>query len=325
MFLFDVSKIKSKCALPRVELPHKESNLQKNTLRELKNVFSLVYKLYNAEELDRACFDRLSLVEQRILLFLLKKLFPVKTPQKKLSFEDIEVLQNLPSKKRNEEKIKQIWKRFLRKIYEDYKSEFVKSNAKGSKRSKACDKWREFYAHIFADLVKEQGSKYSFDLVMDICTEQTVRLVNSKRPRQLTRANNWSSLSKISAMKKIPASFRYLVSQSALYSDKFREFLSKDNKEGILQLMKTIIRTKLLNLFNQWEDKLLKLGQQQFLELVEFQIRNKKFKLPWLLSNVRDSIEYCVKDIDNEKLTKKFESIRQNHYSFKAEPVLKLE
>lgn len=316
--LFDLSKKNSKCVLPSVDFPEKSGNSPTDKIFKLKHLFALVHQFYSSENLNRACFERLSRVEHKILFFLLKKLFPIKMSKNEATFALLETLKNLTSKKRNEEKIKQIWKRFLRKIYDEYKKKTEKLNCENTRKNKSCDKWREFYEHMFQDLVQNESQKYNFDLVMDICTEKTVRLINQKRPRELSRENNWSSLGRISAMKKIPASFRYLVSQSRVYSEKFRRFLCLENKEGILELMREIIKTKLQNLFCQWEAKFKSLGQEDFLKYVEMQIKNKKFKLPWLLSNVKDSIEYCVRDIDNAKLTKKFEIIRQNHYTFKG-------
>ena len=90
--------------------------------------------------------------------------------------------------------------------------------------------------------------------------------------------------------------------------------------------MKKIIKNKLYNLFCYWESKFLELksDKNEFLKQVQTQIKKKKFKLPWLLSNVKNSIHYCLEDIQHNKLAKKFESIRQNHYSFKSENLDKI-
>jgi len=256
-------------------------------------------------------------MERTMLFFLLRKLFPAQVKNDNLEFEDLQKLKQTPSKKRNEEKIKQIWKRYLRKIYDDFKCQ--QSEKEGFKRSNSCDKWKEFYFNMFKDLIEKKGKQFNFDLIMDICTEKTIGIVNLKKPKQLNKSNNWKTLKKISAMKKIPASFRYLVTQSKEYLENFKEYLNVKNPNGIITLMKEIIQNKLFNLFHQWEISLKKLknDEEKFITKVENQIKKKKFKLPWLLSNVKNSIDYCIKDIENDKLFKKFKNIQKKHYSMK--------
>ena len=303
---------------PIYKLSEDHLDVDDNKIHYFKNLFILIQQFFNSEELNRICFDQLTTIEIKLLYLLLKKLFPVRISKNEITFNDMQELKAFPSKKRNEEKIKQIWKRFLRKIYDDFKFELSKEEKESCKKNKCSDKWKEFYSHIFKNLNQENGKMFNFDLIMDICTEQTIGIVNTKKPKKLGPNNNWKTLKKIAAMKKIPASFRYLISQSKQYLKKFKNYLNIENSKGIIILMKDIIQSKLKNLFCQWGKKFkeLKYNEKQFLEEVENQIKKKKFKLPWLLSNVKDSIEYCLSDINHEKLPKKFKSIQQCHYSY---------
>jgi hypothetical protein len=256
-------------------------------------------------------------VERKLLFFLLQKLFQKEMDVEEVSFKKIKQLQNMPSRKRNEEKIKQIWKRFLRKIYEDFKGKQQEKQKKKGVKSKYTDQWKQFYLD-FAEKLTEQDSKlFNRNLVMDICTEKTINLMNSKKNSELTQLNNWKTLSKISAMKKISASFRFLVSKSNTYSVKFKCFLNLTNQKGILGLMREIITNKLSKLFVSWEASFKSKSPDPkcFLKEVEEQIKKKKFKLPWLISNVKNSVEHCLDDIDHKKLERKFKNIQKSHYS----------
>ena len=289
----------------------------KNKIKNFKNLFLIVQQFYNLKSLSLTCFNQLTKTEEKLLFYLLKKLYPSKFNTDKITFIQLQQLKKISSKKRNEEKIKQIWKRFLRKIYDDFKIQ--KNDIKETDSDKKpTDKWKEFYIYMFQDLINKEI--YNLDLVMDICTEKTIGLVNSSKKKNLTSLKNWKCLNKISAMKKIPASFRYLVSKSPKYLKIFEDYLNVNNSKGIVMLMKKIIKNKLYNLFCQWETKFTELNcdHTKFLSQVQIQIKKKKFKLPWLLSNVKNSIDYCLLDIRHHKLAKKFESIRKNHYSFNS-------
>ena len=288
----------------------------RSRLKYLENLFLIVRQFYFSEQIEKEKFEQLSKVEKKLLFFLLEKLFQKEVKSEDIDHQKMVELQTRPSKKRNEEKIKQIWKRFLRKIYQEFKQ---KENRKALKKgTKPLDQWRQFYLHIAEDLTREKPQLFNVDVVMDVCTEKTINLMNSKKKGRLAPHNNWASLGKISAMKKISASFRFLVSQSREYSKEFHSFLDLGNPRGILKLMKSIIDNKLGKLFYFWDNLLSKSGgtEEAFIGEVRRQIGKKKFKLPWLISNVRNSVEHCLKDIEHEKLRRKFRNILKHHYSF---------
>lgn len=93
----------------------------KNKIKNFKNLFLIVQQFYNLKSLSLTCFNQLTKTEEKLLFYLLKKLYPSKFNTDKITFIQLQQLKKISSKKRNEEKIKQIWKRFLRKIYDDFK------------------------------------------------------------------------------------------------------------------------------------------------------------------------------------------------------------
>jgi hypothetical protein len=239
---------------------------------------------------------------------------------KPLDLNLIQKLKNTPTKKRNEEKIKQIWKRFLRKIFDDFKLIDDKISEKidlFKSENFKNDKWKRFYYYIFRDLIIKDPHKYPLDLIMDICTEKTVGYVKERVSNVLTENSNWKTLSKVAAMKKVPASFRYLITQSSDYKTKFLEYLDKNTNQGIISFMTKIIKNKLKKMFVQWEQLLCsnKNDWDKFLSVIKKQISNPKFKLPWLLSDIQNAVEYCKSDILSEKLKKEFTDLQLKHYS----------
>lgn len=245
-----------------------------------------------------------------------------RTKNKQLDLKLIRLLKNTPTRKRNEEKIKQIWKRFLRKIFEDFKG----MDAKAAEQVPALkgvdfrdDRWKRFYYFTFHDLIERDPRNYPLDLVMDICTEKTVGFVKDNSACNPREQSNWKTLKKVAAMKKVPASFRYLVSESQAYRQKFLTYLEKDNKNGIICFMTKIIKNKLNKMFVQWEQILSYNDNDwaKFLKEIEQQINNPKFKLPWLLSDIENAVSYCLEDLSSEKLKKEFTDIQQKHYSLR--------
>lgn len=318
MRLYDVSKNLHSFDFKEFEKEKEKERPVRKKLSRFQNLFEVVQQFYFSEEVNKTYFDLLSKVEKKLLFFLLKKLFQKEMNKKEVTYEIMKQLQNMPSRKRNEEKIKQIWKRFLRKIYEDFKRSLQREDKRKRGKSKNTDQWKQFYVDFAEKLIMQDPVLFNRNLIMDICTEKTINLMNSKKNCELTQLNNWKTLHKISAMKKISASFRFMVSKSSTYSQKFKSFLDLRNQNGILGLMRDIISNKLSKLFVSWETSFNKKrpDKDTFLKEVEVQIKKKKFKLPWLISNVKNSVEHCLEDINHKKLSRKFKNIQKSHYSF---------
>ena len=297
-------------------LPDDQSPVEFQILRDL------IQKFHLKQEIKKYEFQKLKSAERRLFLLLLNKHFRESQNGNELPYPQLVKFSKNFTKKRNEEKIKQIWKRFLKSIYEKIRKNQAKKQKKerGDRRSR--DKWRDFYQLIFQDLIGHGPDKLHLDLVMDICSEKTVGLIKSKTP--LTTANNWKSNQKVAAMKKIPASFRYLVSLIPCLSEEFKFYVSPESPKGIIASMKKIIQSKLDKMFTTWEDKFSEFGKsfQKFLAWIEEEIKNPKFKLPWLIQDIEKAAQYCIYDFKNDKLRKEFHEIKRIHYT-QAKPVAK--
>lgn len=295
----------------------KKSNhiFESENLDEFQLLRELIEKFHLKQEIQKSEFEELKGAERRLFLLLLNKHFRESQNGNELTYPQLIKFSKNFTKKRNEEKIKQIWKRFLKSIYEKIRKSQAKRlrKEKGERRSR--DKWRDFYQYIFRDLIGEGPEKLHLDLVMDICSEKTVGLIKSKTP--LTRSNNWKSNPKVAAMKKIPASFRYLVSLIPCLGQQFIFYVSPESPRGIIASMKKIIKSKLDKMFNTWELKFAEYGRsyEKFLAWIEKEIKNPKFKLPWLIQDIEKAAEYCIYDFKNDKLRKEFNEIKKIHYS----------
>ena len=343
----------------------------KNMTKQFKDLKELIEKFHLETSIYQSDLNQLDRKQKVLLHLLLKKHFGNNLLLKKhfgnnqkLTDEHCLELLNQEDKKdtrkRNEEKIKQIWKRFLRELYDEFRKSSEGSKDDGlicekdiktttdcesSNTTKAAlpcfdnqneegninkdiltkhenakestgismkqDTWKDFYINLFSPQIKE--GMYTLDLVLDICTEKTVGLV--KKKGGLTEETNWKSVRKVAAMKKVPASFRYLVAKQPELKEKFLKYLSSEN--GVVKNMKKIIKKKLEKMFKQWEMGFYEthLDFDKFAAQIELQIVNSKFKLPWLLTDINHAVDYCKKDLESGKLKKEFEEIQKNHYS----------
>ena len=103
---------------------------------------------------------------------------------------------------------------------------------------------------------------------------------------------------------------------SPTISRKFKVFISS-KKGGARGTLKKITENKLNQLFNKWERHLqdVKYNLSSFEEWFSKSASNPKFKLPWMITDIEEAIEYCRSDLDSRNLKLEFERIRSNHYS----------
>ena len=315
----DLKKINEK---QETNYPKKQSSSKGKSGKQFKMLQKFMEKLHMGKDIPKKDLVNLSEEDKSLLKLLLKKHFGEKYSDQLVNEKISLWFQNSNTQKRNEEKIKQIWKRFLRKVFDDFK----KKNKKDKREKKQAsiplqpelyqDKWKRFYYFIFRELLEKSSAEYPLDLVMDICTEKTVGLVKDRN--SLSSDNNWRTMTKVAAMKKVPASFRYLVLQTKSMKKRLMKFICKENSKGVMTCMMEIIKKKLEKMFKQWETGFLEEGRdfQKFYLRISNQISNPKFKLPWLLKDITEAVDYCLKDIESAKLEKEFSLIKQNHYSF---------
>ena len=284
-------------------------------LVEFRLLKHLIQKFHLKQEIFEEEFEELHSAERRLFLLLLKKHFRESQDGNELTYPVLQDFSRKFTKKRNEEKIKQIWKRFLKSVYEKTKRKEYRCIRKDTGGKRLRDKWRDFYQLIFKDLIGTGKDQYHIDLVMDICSEKTVGVMKSKAP--LTHENNWKTNSKVAAMKKIPASFRFLVSLLPGLAAEFEEYVDPLSANGIVFNMKKIISSKLEKLFMTWQLKFKEVNRSSslFLAWIESEIKNPKFKLPWLIQDIEKAAKYCTRDFRNEKLKKEFREISSVHYS----------
>ena len=268
------------------------------------NYFLINYFLLNP--ISQSSVDKLSKLDLEITFILLCR----QNKNITLKFSEFNVgtfkkYQKVVTKKRNEEKIKQIWKRFLKKEFQEfclnelYTEKEIRDNQISNLRSK--DDWKRFFVFFFKDLIEK---KYPLDYILDICAEKIIKQKNAKQHVP----QNWKTIKKFRMMRKISASFRYLISSDSKLRKKFLSFLLDDKKGNILWVMKTITVNKINRIIRQWTELYNKVGEDDVTFLQEWKkiCQNPKFKMPWMLSDIKEAIEFCIDDLDSEKLAKEF-------------------
>lgn len=309
--------------VPAKKGPKKINGERLKSMKKLptfKSLFELVKKFHLNKDITDADLEALDGQSKHLFSLLFRKHYEKRTKDRQLTLALILELKSQPTRKRNEEKIKQIWKRFLRKMFDDFKKVDA-SQVKGLPTLALPEfsggRWKRFYFFAFHDLIEKEPKRFSLDLIMDICTEKTVGFVKEKDKTGLPEKFNWRTVSKVAAMKKVPASFRYLVSQSGKYREKFEAYLDRENPQGIVCYMNEIIMNKLRKMFIRWEVLFAQAGRNwpQFFDLINEQIDKPKFKLPWLISDIEKAVEYCKEDIASAKLEREFSELKQRHYT----------
>ena len=259
-------------------------------------------------------YEKLGTFDREVMCLILKRLFRNKKfSVSHMTLVKLQQLQKLVTKKRNEEKIKQIWKRFIKNEFSEFCSnEFsIKPVDLGPSFSKVNfnDDWKRFFVFFFEEIIKKK-SIFPLDLIFDICAEKSVNKTSLPSPKNV---GGWRKVKKLGMMRKVSASFRYMVSQCPKIKSRFLDFLKKKDEGSITIIMKGITIYKINRIFGLWGAQLRKLNydKQAFILWLKDSCNNPKFKLPWMMSDISEAIKYCMLDLESRKLLTEF-----NHISY---------
>jgi hypothetical protein len=311
-----------------------ESNRPKNndqkinyySAEELRNVFSFIQKYVHFDKSDgESAFDKLSQNSKTFLSYYLKKVYSLKIKPKKLCFQKFcKIQQKNKKKRRNEEKLKLVYKNALKEFKREFNSLYInlRNQTKTEYEKKLfTEKEVGFHFWMFQDTVLNK--KEHVDFILDVCFEKY-----GVKTEDFSRKDGWRMAKSNRAMKKISATYRYLVKQDPICKGRFLGFLDYSAKRGMVYKFKTEIVDKLDKKFNKLKEELyaVDLDFDEFINKFREIMNDKKYKNPWLMKDVKESIDYCVYELEEESphlkskdfysdLTSEYLRMKQMHYS----------
>ena len=311
---FNLEKIES---LKKLTL-EKNDQQKKYNESDLNKLFTFLQdQVFFQNTPDESQFEDLGKENILILSKLMKKIKKCNIP-KELTYNQFVLLCKKKTPKRNEEKIKFIYKQALKKLYKQFEKKFIyfKNTNKPYKRIFKSKK-SAFFFWLLEDTIKKET--LHIDLVMDILFEK----FNVRKLQKIEKKDNWffSNQTKKKEIKKISRSIRYLIKQDSKCSLTFLKYLKCDKgQNGLLLDMKASIKQKLDKKQIAWKTELEKFDYdfEKFFDFVQKKISCNQFKTPWIVSDIKSSMMHCVKELENKrekKLKQEFDSIYRVHYS----------
>ena len=201
---------------------------------------------------------------------------------------------NRKFKKRNEEKLKFVYKLFIKEVEKEFR---------GLSEKEQC-KYESIYKYLFKELICK-NQKFE-KIVNEVCFEINI---NNKEIRQRKKIQKFGKFYK---MKKISASFRYLVSLDENSKLKFLNFLNTNSLNSYLSIVKRLNEDKIIKIVKNWTKTFSNL-EENFDKLYLYfnsKFNSIKFKSPWFLKFVEDAKFFCIYDLDSldpyKEFTKKY-------------------
>lgn len=270
-------------------------------------------------------FSQLSINSKKILCIYLKKILKLERKPSISTFESFQkILKRNKKKRRNEEKIKLVYKSTIKEFKTEYNHKFtIMRNEHSSPLMKKLLRQKEvgFYASLFEKTIVE--GKENLDFLMDIFFEKY-----GPKTKRFKPENGWKSGGKLKAMKKVSATFRKLVKNDFSCREKFVNFINYENERGLISKLKTEISNKLEKKHDGLKNLLNKNNYdfKEFTSKFEEYLEKTKNKNPWLLRDVKEAIDYCLDELNlsiNElvikgnyvNLEEEYLNMKLKHYS----------
>lgn len=264
-------------------------------------------------------FEGLNRKNKVLLCLHLKKIFKLKTkPKKQMSFEELRqkfVVER--AKKRNEEKIKIVYKHTLKaleKHFEYRNTSFIQRHRSARFKKFLVNKKSRFYLYLFKETIT--GGRTHEDLLMDVLFER----VTFKRPG-ITEEANWTRCQKGKAMKKISTSVRLLIKRDSGARSKILDFINyREKPNGLVGKMREEIIKKLKKKKKFWMGLLRQNGFdfEKFRGAFTRTLNSSQYKNPWMIRDIREAIDHCRNEMENPDdtdLMAEFSLIQQKHYT----------
>lgn len=264
-------------------------------------------------------FEELNRKNKVLLCLHLKKIFKLKTkPKKHMPFEEFrQRFVDERAKKRNEEKIKIVYKHTLKaleKHFEYRNTSFIQQHRSARFKKFLVNKKSRFYLYLFKETIT--GGQTHEDLLMDVLFER----VTFKRP-DIEEGANWTRCKKGKAMKKISTSVRLLIKRDSGARSKLLDFINyREKPNGLVGKMREEIIKKLKKKKKFWTGLLRRNGFdfEKFRSAFTRTLNSSQYKNPWMIRDIREAIDHCRSEMehpDDTDLMTEFSLIQKKHYT----------
>ena len=287
----------------------------KELSEQIFNEFCNVFKIFILNtEFNQDDFEKLNKSTKNLLLEYLNRIFKTKFVISEFNYSQFQNFKNMTTNKRNEEKIKNVYKTTFKHLKAKFKNKYQNFKQNNLEMPDIAGSMiKSFYYNFFKSLVKEK--QITLDLLMDIIHEKVIK--KKSKCEKLSMENNWRS-QPLKAMKKIPASFRYMVCINSKIKEKFIGFITSTKQRSLRHIMSKNIEDKCEKKINHWETIFKDNGScfEIFVDKITHELKNNKFKSPWTMIDVDSAIKHCVSELEITKLSREFNEVKRNHYSF---------
>lgn len=291
-----------------------KNNFQKEKVLE----YLLEIHLKGVSDFDKIL--KMSLKEKRICEIYLTGLF-----KKEIGLDNqFDLLNEQKILKNNEQKVKIVFNRFQKFLLKKFKGiskEFIMKH-KHHYDSDIFRDWKTaFHLYLFKQFFDD--GVYTIDFLMDVFTGliKEISLGNI-----LTQENNWRALKGRRSLLKFNKCFKFFLAKSSLAMEHLIDFLfAKDAKspspfwdgfEKEIEEKVTIKLNKIVKIYNLESTNVDQLNR--FMLLNDMTSQRKNLKFPWLIFNVKQSVDFCLAELSQKNLCnlqKVIDKVYLNHYS----------
>lgn len=277
--------------------------------KRFDSISKFLLNFFLKEKIDHKLIDKFNPIEKKLVCAYFKRVKKDEVTIDKLKkSKNVKSFlnKNLPKRKqsnnmgkRNEEKLKKIYKEFFR----NQKKQYINALRKGDLKNIT------FFEDLFGDIINNEG----FDkfLVLSICLEKLVFEKKSGKTSDLLEITKKSievESRKKYTMNKISASFRYLVRKSKRVKKIFFDYLKDKKKNSIFADKRFVITNKINNIVEDWKKMFIYFNKDEdkFFNFIERKYKNPKFKAPWTMGMFEKSVAFCKEDLKDTKLEYEF-------------------
>jgi hypothetical protein len=296
------------------------------SFQELENVFRFIQTYVHFDKPNgEDAFNELSQNSKTFLGYYLKKVYSLKTIPKQLSFTKFcEIKIKNKKKRRNEEKLKVVYKSALREFRKQFDAFYtiLLTQAETEDLKKLyMDKEVGFHVWMFKETILNK--REHVDFILDICFGKF-----GPKTINFSRKDGWRMAKSNKGMIKISRTYRYLVKQDQTYKKKFLEYLNFSSERGMISKFKSEIIEKLNKKLSKLKNVLgsVHFEFDKFIRKFREIMNNKKYKNPWLMKDVKESIDYCLFELEQDfphlegidfysDLNAEYHQMKQKHYA----------
>lgn len=303
---------------PKWNLGNGGSQNEEYTYEDLENLYECFSAYYLNAPLLKYHFNQLNQNNKILFCLNLKRIFKLdKMPNPLMDFKAFKRnFMTKKTKKRNEEKVKMVYKQLFKILETKFNYEctsFLRNHLQPKYEEFLKTKRSSFYLFLFKETIERE--EIAADLVMDILYEKI-----KSNSLKMNKDNNWARTKKVNAMTKFSKAIRFLIQQDEKARKLVLSFMNCGNNSPIMWEFRKTIGEKLEKKKLQWKNTLKRnnFNFESFRNDLEKKMDGKKYKFPWRMEEIEESISFCKEEqenLDGTDLKVEFDKIQSKHYS----------